>query len=132
MKRGFTLIEVMVATAVLAFGVVLVFEAFFVSMNSHATYTRYMTAGTWMHERIWEAQDALMRQGPAALSDSSGQLVLDGKPFEWQQRLKEIDGESGLYGVDLDVSWTQGARRQRLMRTAYIFQKIREEKEVNE
>lgn len=126
-QRGFTLIEVMVATAVLAFGVVLVFEAFFVTINSEVVYERYLQAFGWMDETLWQAQDALMRQGPAAVIDDRGEVVLDGRRFLWQLTKHEVDAQAGLYRAELELSWQQGRRNQRLLRTGSVFYRDRSE-----
>ncbi|MCG8430544.1 MAG: prepilin-type N-terminal cleavage/methylation domain-containing protein [Candidatus Omnitrophica bacterium] len=128
-SRGFTLIEVMVATAVLAFGTVMVFEAFFVSANTYASYERYLKASAWMPQKLWEVEQAVMQYGDAASLEPDGRVVLSGKQFDWRVTSESMDQESGLYRILLEVSWSQGVRRPRLLRGAYVIhpQKSREE-----
>ena len=55
-RSGFTLIEVMVAVAVLSFGLVMVYQAFFVVLDSFNYSADYLEIAGWMDEKIWQAQ----------------------------------------------------------------------------
>ena len=131
-SRGFTLIEVMVATAVLAFGTVMVFEAFFVSANTYASYERYLKASAWMPQKLWEVEQAVMQYGDAASLEPEGRVVLSGKQFDWKMTSESMDEESGLYRILLEVSWKQGVRRPRLLRGAYVIHSQKSQEEGQE
>ena len=60
-KKGFTLVEVMVATAVLSLGIVLLYEAFFKITDAFGYYNHYLSVSPFAREKIWAAQDAFSK-----------------------------------------------------------------------
>jgi prepilin-type N-terminal cleavage/methylation domain-containing protein len=120
-EKGFTLLEIMVATAVLSLGIVLIYQAFFISLNSFKYYNNYLKVSSWLNEKIWEAQDNLFRLGPLAQIDSSGSLKVDNNNFYWSLSYGLIDEPQNLYKIDLVFFWQEGKRRVNLTRNAYAL-----------
>jgi prepilin-type N-terminal cleavage/methylation domain-containing protein len=125
-NRGFTLLEVMVATAVLSLGIVFIYQAFFISLNSFEYYNNYLKVSSWLNEKIWEAQDNLFRLGSLAQIYSSGSLKVDNNNFVWNLSYGLIDEAENLYQIDLALSWQEGKRRVNLTRNAYALYKKKE------
>ncbi|MBN1405356.1 MAG: prepilin-type N-terminal cleavage/methylation domain-containing protein [Candidatus Omnitrophica bacterium] len=122
-KRGFTFIEAMLATVILGLGTVLVYEAFFISLNASNYCRDYMEIAPWADEKIWQVQDCLMRLGDAADLDGSGELKAGNKNFKWNMSYYLVDGTQHLYGVDLVLSWQEGPRKAVISRSAYAIHK---------
>ena len=121
---GFTLIEVMVATAVLALGIVLIFEAFFISLDSFNYCSNYLNVATWVDEKIWQAQDALSHLGSQGFIETEGSFVNRNKNFDWNLSYNLIDVQPDLYKINLVLSWKEGRRKVRVSRAAYaIYEK---------
>ena len=62
-KKGFTLIEVMVTTAVLSLSMVLIYQAFFISLDSFNYCADYLDVVSWADEKLWQAQDSVTHNG---------------------------------------------------------------------
>jgi hypothetical protein len=118
-KDGFTLVEAMTTTVVLALGAVLIHEAFFISLDSYHYYTNYLNVLSWMDEKIWQVQDHLSRLGPSGDIETHGGFTKRNKNFEWGLSHHWIDEAQGLCEIDLALSWEEGQRKVRLSRTAY-------------
>lgn len=117
-NRGFTLIEVMVATAVLALSTAWISGSFFIALDSHNYCASYLSVVAWANDKIWEAQDALHRRGPAAALEGSGSFSQNRKNFIWTLAYTPL-GDSSLYRIDLELFWKEHSRNGRLQRSAY-------------
>jgi prepilin-type N-terminal cleavage/methylation domain-containing protein len=118
-NKGFTFVEVMVATAVLALVTVLIYESLFASLNLFNYYTDYLNLTPWADEKIWQAQDNLRRLGPSAQLDGGGEFVAANKRFNWNLSYGLLDEAQGLYKIDLAIFLKRGERRLKLIRAAY-------------
>jgi prepilin-type N-terminal cleavage/methylation domain-containing protein len=129
-RKGFTLIEVMVASVVLAIGIVLVYEAFFLSLDSFNYSANYLEVIPWLDEEIWLAQDNIRRLGDLAAVDNSGDFINNGRTFNWSLNFRCLDIPSGLYALNLDLCWREGRKEKRISRTAYArYEKEKKEEE---
>ena len=120
-RVGFTLIEVMIAVAVLSLGAVFLFEAFFVSLNATHYCRRYFTVAPSLDEKVWGAQDSLSRLGPAAQVISTVGLERDDRAIEMGLSYSLLAANQNLYAIDAVLSWQEGRRRVRLTRSAYAL-----------
>jgi prepilin-type N-terminal cleavage/methylation domain-containing protein len=101
-NKGFTLIEVMVSVAVLAFGVILVYDALLKSLSAFGYYSDYFMVSSWMDEKIWQVQDALANNG-TFLDSVEGTYLRNNREFPWSVAFISLDGNSGLYRIDLRI-----------------------------
>lgn len=119
-NKGFTLVEVMLATCVLSLGAVLIYESFFSALESYNYCADYLEAAPWMGEKIWQAQDNLRRFGAYAPADNRGEFALGNKNFKWELSYRLINPQ--LYQIDLTLFWQAGRRRKiKLSRSAYAI-----------
>jgi prepilin-type N-terminal cleavage/methylation domain-containing protein len=118
-SKGFTLVEVLVATAVLALGVVFIYEALFTSLDTFNYYYHYFSIAPWADEKIWMSQDAVRRLGSAAQLADEGHLTVNNRPVQWGLTYESLDEAAGLYKINLLISWKQGKKEYKVKRTAY-------------
>lgn len=121
-RAGFTLVEIVVSVAILSFGVVVLFEAFFICLDVFTYSLRSMNVQRWVHEKIWETEDELTRLGMLERGERKGSFTEEGKKFDWTMsvNLKGETQEAYLYTLDLMIYWVQGNRKVRLSQTAYV------------
>ncbi len=122
-ERAFTLIEVMVTTAILSLGVVLIYNAFFISLDSFNYCSDYLAVAPWMDEKIWQTQEQLNSQGLSAQPLGNGQFRFNNKEFSWYLRCVPVTDAQDLFKIDLVLSWQQGSRNKKLSRLAYALYK---------
>lgn len=117
--RGFSLIEVMVATSILALGTVMIYQSFFIALDAFNYCRDYLAACPIIDENIWHAQDSLKRLGSTAELNTEGKFTARGREFKWELSYNLIDDIQNLYKIDLALYWQEGRKRACLMRSAY-------------
>ena len=125
-NRGFTLVEIMVATAVLSLGLVMIYQAFFISLDTFDYYLNHLNAQLCMDEMIWKMQDDFRQYGFFSPRQTSGKFTVGNRIFAWNMNYGLIEPEE-LYQINLSTYWQQGSRRIRLLRAAYISNYVQEE-----
>ena len=121
-KKGFTLIELMVAVAVLSFGLVMLYEAFFSYMDAFNYSFRRLEAQRWIDEKVWEMENELVTSGMLMPGELSGSFVRSNKKFAWKMTIRligEIE-ESSLYELTLDIFWQEITREGKVSQVAYV------------
>ncbi len=113
--------EVMTATAVLSLGTVLIYEAFFISLDSYNYCSDYLNVIPWADEKLWQAQDDLNRFGVLDLPETRGIFTNRNKQFAWSLSDTLIEETAGLHRIDLALSWQEGQRKAELSRSAYAM-----------
>lgn len=127
--NGFTLVEIMVAVAILAFGLVPIFGALFISLDTFSLYSNSLNAQIWIDERIWEIKDELMRSETLHTGGTVGRMQGSPKDLDWKMSIDLIDAEIGLYRLHLTLFWQEGERRTEVPRVAYALAPFKEEKD---
>lgn len=120
-KKGFTLVEVIMTGAILAFGIVSIYEAFFISVDTYSYYTHYLNTHDWIGEKIWEVQSELINSGVAEEGHVSGQIVRDHKTYDWLMAVALVDEAQGLYRVKVTLSWKEGNKKINTTRETYLL-----------
>jgi prepilin-type N-terminal cleavage/methylation domain-containing protein len=118
-QAGFTLIEVMVSVAILAFGITAIYEAILTSLNIFGSYTKYLNTQAWINEQIWEAQDRVNHSRIVIVGENKGVIRLNNKDHEWTMQIDPLDMDAGLYALNIRLAWQEGGRTITLSRGAY-------------
>ncbi len=111
-NKGFTLVEVMVATVVLVVGVVGIFEAFLLSLDALAVFNNRLNAQWFFDEKIWQAQNRL--DEPAGLfmpMQDNGVMRIGTEEYTWASTMQIIDTRQELYRINLNLNWQQGNKK---------------------
>ena len=118
-RHGFTFFEVMVTVAVLASGLVLVYQSLLTCVEAHAAYHNRLAVSEWMSEKLWEAHERLFQPAEGAALEPEGEFLLDGRVVSWTMSVAEA-GQC-LYRIDLSCRWREGRRAMELTREAYVL-----------
>lgn len=99
--RGFTLVEVLVAVAVLAIAMAAIIQTMARQANN-AGYLREKTIALWVaHNQLAEMQ--LKEQVPD-VGKTDGEAEMSGVKWKWKAEVKAAPGEDRLRRIDILVS----------------------------
>jgi hypothetical protein len=116
------MIEVMIATAILVLGTVLIHESFLKTAELYGRYMNGMRLKSWMDEQIWKTREGLVYSEAGYAGPMSGEFARSGKNFTWAEQIRPLT-ERDLYSIRLDVSWNEGNRPVQLTREIYALKK---------
>lgn len=122
--RGFSFFEVMVTTAILSFGLVMIYKAFFISLGFNDHLAHRLSAITLLDNKIYELQRLYEEKHLVPLNKSSQvkSVMINNKrvDFEYDIDFKPIAGLEDMYRADITLSWAENNRDIRLSRSVYI------------
>ena len=109
-NKAFTLLEVLIALAILSTAIVFIFRSFTSSLSS-AKFSQNITLASFFAEgKIWELeQEQKTKLEPIA--DRDGSEKMQGKDFKWSAKAKKV-GSSGLVYLDFIISWQENFREK--------------------
>jgi prepilin-type N-terminal cleavage/methylation domain-containing protein len=121
LEKGFTLIEVLVALAIVSISVVSIFCAFIGISDSIARIDNYNKAVALGVEKIWELEEALINQDNVDFADFSGEIrESENRSMKWEITGKEIENYPNLTEINFSLQWTQGSRTGNFSAAAYL------------
>jgi general secretion pathway protein I len=114
-EQGFTLLEVMVALAILAITLVVIFsqQATSITMGNEA---RIITRATFLAQ---ERMAGLITQKRLAIGEEEGEVQEAIPPLKWKQIVEESATE-GLHRLTVLVQWKEGDRERDLRFVTYV------------
>jgi prepilin-type N-terminal cleavage/methylation domain-containing protein len=118
-RRGFTFFEVMVTVAVLASGLVLVYQSLLTCVEAQAAYGNRLAVSAWMNGKMWEAHERLYQPAEEGAPEPEGEFVLRNRTVSWAMSV--TGAGQGLYRIDLSCRWTEGRRAMELSRETYVL-----------
>ena len=120
-QKGFTLVEVMVATVVLAIGVVIIFEVFLLSIDTANFFDDRMNAQWFLNEKLWQVQNSLNQPGGVFVPmHERGMVNLGRKVCKWETHLLTKDAAQELYLLRATLKWEQGNKQRSVTRQTLV------------
>ena len=132
-KQAFTLVELLVAVAVIAVGMVFVLGSFSQCMSGAGTARNMETAGYLLNAKLWEIDEARKVANATEEDFISGEFAAPYQSFNWSDTLSTITSDFGneslvvrgnLTEETIKVSWKQGKTVKDVSVVRYIKKKI--------
>jgi len=123
-KTGFTLFEVMVTVAILSFGLVVIFEGLFNTVDAFSYCSDYLNIQPWLNSKIWELQDELTRTEILMAGEANGDFTIKDRRFDWKMTVSPADLDGKLYEFNLALTWLEGNRKVNISRNGYVLKPI--------
>lgn len=118
-RRGFTLIEVLVATLIMALAVTGLLSALSTSLRSASRLTDYDRASLLARQKLDELLIATKVPKLAPFEGTWGPEVTGGQPTGWRARITPFDMPPGasagvpiLERIELEIWWMYGEQRR--------------------
>ncbi len=124
-RKGFTLIEVLLALVILSSVSTFIFRAFFKAVDVLSHSQNRLLAVELIHEEMALSRIQIAADPKAALA-LSGRKVINGRPLGY--KVTSSPGSNELRKITAVVSWPEGAKKVNIAREIYF----RETKEKNE
>jgi len=115
-RNAFTLIEVLIASAILATAIVFIFRSFNV-MTTAVKFSQNISLACFLIEdKLWEIEDK-QKDRLELQEAASGEEEIQGQKFKWEYMLADIEssGSVKLKSLDFKVSWPENARKEAIL-----------------
>ena len=118
-RRGFTLIEVMIAVSILALATIMIYQSNLLSLSVYNRYLHRMVIQNWAEEKLWEAKQTVLESESSPVGETSGDIQKGHDHFHWALNIQEGDIEL-LYNINLKIMWKEEGREASLYRLGYV------------
>ncbi len=119
-KKGFSLYELMVAIAFLSFGLIAIYESFFITADAAKSMPYYLKTQILMDEKIWASENLLRQNGYLFPNIESGGTRVDDRDLIWEREITVLDHRQGLYKIEIGYMWHSGPKKIRNSRIVYV------------
>ena len=124
-QHGFSFIEVLMSIAVLYFGIVFIFKAFFISLDSLRYLNHRFYASIQLESRLAMMQRRLdiTKSFPLGERRDTRIVILGGETIAFEHLLKaeRVNNKKNLYEANLSVSWKDGNRDRKISRSSFLL-----------
>jgi general secretion pathway protein I len=114
-QKGFTLLEVLVALAILSIALVVLFSQQATSL-SRGNEARIITKATLLAQ---EQMAGLLAEGRWRTGTEEGEVKESVPPFKWRQEVEEADIE-GMKRLTIVVLWKEGEKERDVRFVTYV------------
>lgn len=101
--KAFTLVEALIAVAILSTAIIFVFKSFTTLLSSVRFSQNLNMACFLAEEKMWEAE--------SGLEPGQGVEKIQGKDFKWRYVLGKMD-DSDLIEMDCSIFWQENGREK--------------------
>jgi len=90
-------------------------------MSAFSYISHYLAVIPHIDEKIWQAQDEVIRLGPAATLSPQGEFVSENRRYNWVLSAQIENAVIGLYRIGLITQWEEGRKDYRIVRSVYAI-----------
>ena len=119
-EQGFTFVEIMVAVAVVATGLIAVLGSYITSLQIFQQTETYNQAVLISLDQLWQFEDKIARNESTASLDTD-ELTEGTKKFQWSFEETPIENYTNLKEIKLNLSWVDGKRKGQINWATYLI-----------
>ena len=120
MKAGFSLIEVMVAAAILSLSTLVITESNLMNLNVYGRFANRVAVQTWAEQKLWEAKENVFSSEVPETGETQGTYETQTRSYQWHLTVTE-EKEKQLYSILLKVGWIDNGQEVGIERLTYAF-----------
>ena len=121
--KGFSFFEVMVTVSILALGIVVIYQAFFISLNYANRLTIRLYANWLLDHKIANLQYYFKKTGEVPeIKEEKDTLTVNNKTidFHYNMHIKGIEQIENIFELATMIYWLEQNRTFKLIRVAYL------------
>ena len=122
--KGFTFIEIMIAAAILATGILFIYKTFFTSLSYLDHFVNRIYANTLIqNEIVHSQQDLEIKKDLSSIEKTRTENVKIGNKgvdFTFHTVFSPLEDVGGIFLLNVDLSWKERERNIRLSRQAFV------------
>jgi len=115
-NKGFSLLELIIAIAILSAGIVMVMEAIVFSTGAAGLSCDVVSAVFLAEDKLQELDH---KEANSVISNEPEESQGSQDKFSWQRTLK-LDAGAGLYALDLELKWKTRSREEGFAIRTYL------------
>lgn len=119
-RKGFSLLEVLIAATVLSLGTMLLQESLLRSAALFGRYGGTLGARVVAEQKVWAAREDILSSTQPGLATSLDRTEIGGREFRSETNIRPAPGKR-TYGVLVTVSWEEAGHPRNLRRETYVF-----------
>lgn len=120
-RFGFTLIEVLICTAILSVSLILVYKPMLGALDAFRYGDEREEADRLLERQIFEFREKVPKfRGSVSPSETRTLLGRD-KPFEYRRVAKPLTSDGELYRIECQISWKRAGHLKRLLRSFDVY-----------
>lgn len=120
-QKGFTFLEVVGASMLLVAGAGLIYGGLFQLLDIFSYCQHYWLAKNWIEQKLWEMEEQVKYRRLTEGLNDEGEFVLQGKVFRWRSSCSALPHLTGVYRMNIDLSWQEGKRNVNLRRSKDVI-----------
>ncbi len=111
-NKGFLLLEVMLAVAILSLGLVMTVRSFASSLRGLRLSRNLLIANLLLEQKIWQRQEQDIRLGGVIPQEEQGEFTLPFDNFSYKISFTEQQDLPYMYQDTAEVFWQQGKTKR--------------------
>ena len=115
-NKGFSLLELIVAVAILSAGIVVVMEAIVSSTRAAGLSCDVVSAVFLAEDKLQELE---YKEANSMISNEPEESEGEQGKFSWKRALN-LDAESGLYALDMELKWKARSWQEKFSVQTYL------------
>jgi type II secretion system protein I len=119
-KKSFTLVEVMVALAILSSGLVAVYQGLLGLMDAIESLSNRLQAECLIDNKIWEIENDIKSPATSKEKEAGTGILAKAKGLEWQTSALPLKEAGSLGEIKIVLSWQEKGRQAAVSRNAYL------------
>lgn len=127
--RAFSLLEIMVAVAVLSVGLIPVSRSLLGSLHVSRVYAERWDVQPWIEEKLWDIEEELKRNRSITMGETTGYFRVDGRKYEWAVDVILVDSKQDVYLVDVNIV---APSKRKISVSKYMLAPVEEKLEIQQ
>ena len=126
-RRGFTLVDLLVAITILSIGIIFVLRSFLAVGSALNRGDNIFNALCFAEAKLADTEEELIKGNRIDESEKQGEFLEDNRKFSWRLEGEDPTEEEPLREISVKVFWKEGNRQRDISLGTYVRYKEKKE-----